>query len=98
VGGIAGGALLPGGSSRGVNKGGGRCGDRGGVVTALEFAVIEPFVGTARPRWRVDVRAVGFVLLARLQVVMWKWSELQQGQRVRGGAAGFLLLRGTSAA
>jgi predicted MFS family arabinose efflux permease len=89
VGGIAGGALLPGivaqrDQRRGMLQ-------VAVVVTAAAFAVMagvhSPAVGG------VVLFAAGFFLLAGLPVVL-DWSELHAGPERAGGAAGFLLLSG----
>ena len=89
VGGIAGGALLPGIVAR--------RGQRRGLleiavaVTAVAFIVLagvhEPVVGG------VVLFVAGFFLLAGLPVVL-DWSELHAGGERAAGAAGFLLLAG----
>jgi predicted MFS family arabinose efflux permease len=89
VGGIAGGALLPGIVAQRNER-------RGMlmiavVVTAAAFAVIAMVHNPA-----VDALvlvAAGFFLLAGLPVVL-DWSELYAGPERAGGAAGFLLLSG----
>ena len=89
VGGIAGGAVLPGIVARRDQR-------RGMlmialVVTAAAFAVIAVVRHPA-----VDglvLVAAGFFLLAGLPVVL-DWSELYAGPERAGGAAGFLLLSG----
>jgi MFS family permease len=89
VGGIAGGALLPGIVAQRNQR-------RGMlmiavVVTAAAFAVIAMVHNPA-----VDALvlvAAGFFLLAGLPVVL-DWSELYAGPERAGGAAGFLLLSG----
>jgi predicted MFS family arabinose efflux permease len=89
VGGIAGGALLPGVVARRDQR-------RGMLaiavtVTAAAFAVIaaahNPVLGGA------VLLAAGFLLLAGLPVVL-DWAELHAGPERAGGAAGFLLLAG----
>jgi predicted MFS family arabinose efflux permease len=89
VGGMAGGALLPGIVAR-------RDARRGMleiavVVTGVAFAVIaavhNPVLGG------VVLFIAGFFLLAGLPVVL-DWSELHTGPERAGGAAGFLLLSG----
>jgi predicted MFS family arabinose efflux permease len=89
VGGIAGGALLPGIVARRDQR-------RGMLeiavgVTAAAFAVLagvhDPAVGGA------VLFVAGFFLLAGLPVVL-DWSELHAGTERAGGAAGFLLLAG----
>jgi len=89
VGGIAGGALLPGivarrGQRRGLLE-------IAVVVTAAAFAVLagvhEPVAGGA------VLFVAGFFLLACLPVVL-DWSELHAGRERAGGAVGFLLLAG----
>jgi predicted MFS family arabinose efflux permease len=89
VGGIAGGALLPGIVARRDQR-------RGMlqiavVVTAAAFAVMagvhSPAVGGAM------LFVAGFFLLAGLPVVL-DWSELHAGPERAAGAAGFLLLSG----
>ena len=89
VGGIAGGALLPGIVARRNQR-------RGMLeialgVSAVAFAVLavrhDPAVGG------VALFAAGFFLLAGLPVVL-DWSELHAGTERAGGAAGFLLLAG----
>jgi predicted MFS family arabinose efflux permease len=89
VGGIAGGALLPGIVARRDQR-------RimlqvATAVTGVAFAVIaavhNPVVGG------VVLFAAGFFLLAGLPVVL-DWSELHAGPERAGGAAGFLLLAG----
>jgi predicted MFS family arabinose efflux permease len=89
VGGIAGGALLPGIAAR-----------RGQRRALLEIAVAVSAVAFAVIAW-VHIPAVGgvllfvagFFLLAGLPVVL-DWSELHAGPERAGGAAGFLLLAG----
>jgi predicted MFS family arabinose efflux permease len=89
VGGIAGGALLPGIVARRDQRRGML--EIAVAVTAVAFAVIaavhNPAVGG------VLLFAVGFFLLAGLPVVL-DWSELHAGPERAGGAAGFLLLAG----
>jgi predicted MFS family arabinose efflux permease len=89
VGGIAGGALLPGIVARRDQR-------RGmleiavvvsGVAFVLIAAVHNPVVGG------LVLFAAGFFLLAGLPVVL-DWSELHAGPERAGGAAGFLLLSG----
>jgi predicted MFS family arabinose efflux permease len=89
VGGIAGGALLPGIVARRNQR-------RGMLevalsVSAAAFAVLavahDPAVGG------VALFTAGFFLLAGLPVVL-DWSELHAGPERAGGAAGFLLLAG----
>jgi Major Facilitator Superfamily len=89
VGGIAGGALLPGIVARRDQRRGML--EVAVVVTAVAFALIaavhNPVLGG------VVLFAVGFFLLAGLPVVL-DWSELHAGPERAGGAAGFLLLCG----
>ena len=89
VGGIAGGALVPGFAVRRNRR-------RGmlqlavgvtGVAFGLIAAVHNPVAGGAL------LFAVGFFLLAGLPVVL-DWSEVHAGPERAGGAAGFLLLAG----
>ena len=89
VGGIAGGALLPGIVAPRDQR---RAMMRATlIVTAVAFAVIasihDPVVGG------IVLFAAGFFLLAGLPVVL-DWSELHAGPERAGGAAGFLLLAG----
>ncbi len=89
VGGIAGGALLPGiVAPRDQRRAMLRVAL---IVTAVAFAVIasihDPVVGG------IVLFAAGFFLLAGLPVVL-DWSELHAGPERAGGAAGFLLLAG----
>jgi predicted MFS family arabinose efflux permease len=88
VGGIAGGALLPGIVARRDQR---RRLEIAVVVTAVAFAVMtvvhSPAVGG------VVLFVAGFFLLAGLPVVL-DWSELHAGPERAGGAAGFLLLAG----
>jgi predicted MFS family arabinose efflux permease len=89
VGGIAGGALLPGIVAPREQR---RAMLRVAlVVSAAAFAVIagihDPIVGG------IVLFAAGFFLLAGLPVVL-DWSELHAGPERAGGAAGFLLLAG----
>jgi predicted MFS family arabinose efflux permease len=89
VGGIAGGALLPGiVAPRDQRRAMLRVAL---IVTAVAFAVIggvhPPIVGG------IVLFAAGFFLLAGLPVVL-DWSELHAGSERAGGAAGFLLLAG----
>ncbi|MGO8956649.1 MAG: MFS transporter [Streptosporangiaceae bacterium] len=89
VGGIAGGALLPGiVAPRDQRRAMLRVAL---IVTAVAFAVIagihDPAVGG------IVLFAAGFFLLAGLPVVL-DWSELHAGPERAGGAAGFLLLAG----
>jgi predicted MFS family arabinose efflux permease len=89
VGGIAGGALLPGLAARRGNR-------RGLLqiavaVSAVAFAVI---AGVHSPAaGAVVLFLAGFFLLAGLPVVL-DWSELHTGPERAGAAAGFLLLAG----
>jgi predicted MFS family arabinose efflux permease len=89
VGGIAGGALLPGIVARRDQRRGML--EIAVVVTAVAFAVIavahNPAVGG------VLLFVAGFFLLAGLPVVL-DWSELHAGPERAAGAAGFLLLAG----
>jgi predicted MFS family arabinose efflux permease len=89
VGGIAGGALLPGIVARRDQRRGML--EIAVVVSAAAFAVIaavhNPVLGGA------VLFAAGFFLLAGLPVVL-DWSELHAGPERAGGAAGFLLLSG----
>jgi predicted MFS family arabinose efflux permease len=89
VGGIAGGALLPGIVARRDQRR--AMLEIAVVVAAVAFAVIaavhNPVLGG------VLLFAVGFFLLAGLPVVL-DWSELHAGPERAGGAAGFLLLCG----
>jgi predicted MFS family arabinose efflux permease len=89
VGGIAGGALLPGIVARRDQRR--RMLEIAVVVTAVAFAVMtvvhSPAVGG------VVLFVAGFFLLAGLPVVL-DWSELHAGPERAGGAAGFLLLAG----
>jgi predicted MFS family arabinose efflux permease len=89
VGGIAGGAILPGFvAPRDQRR---RMLQIALVVTAVAFALIagvhEPATGG------VVLFVAGFFLLAGLPVVL-DWSELHAGPERAGGAAGFLLLSG----
>ncbi len=89
VGGIAGGALLPGiVAARDQRRG---MLEIAVVVAGVAFAVIavvhNPVFGGA------VLFVVGFFLLAGLPVVL-DWSELHAGPERAGGAAGFLLLAG----
>jgi sugar phosphate permease len=89
VGGIAGGATLPGLVARRDQRRGML--EIAVAVTAAAFAVIaavhSPAVGGA------VLFVAGFFLLAGLPVVL-DWSELHAGPERAGGAAGFLLLSG----
>jgi predicted MFS family arabinose efflux permease len=89
VGGIAGGALLPGIVAQRDQRR--RMLEIAVVVTAVAFAVLagvhSPAVGG------VVLFVAGFFLLAGLPVVL-DWSELHAGPERAGGAAGFLLLSG----
>jgi len=89
VGGIAGGALLPGIVARRDQRR--TMLEVATVVTGVAFAVIAavhtPVLGG------VLLFAAGFFLLAGLPVVL-DWSELHAGPERAGGAAGFLLLAG----
>jgi MFS family permease len=89
VGGIAGGALLPGIVARRDERRGML--EIAVAVTGVAFAVIaavhNPVLGGA------VLFAAGFFLLAGLPVVL-DWSELHAGSERAGGAAGFLLLSG----
>jgi predicted MFS family arabinose efflux permease len=89
VGGIVGGALLPGIVARHDQRR--SMLEVATVVTGVAFAVIaatrSPVVGG------VVLFAAGFFLLAGLPVVL-DWSELHAGPERAGGAAGFLLLAG----
>ncbi len=89
VGGIVGGALLPGIVARRDQRRGML--EIAVVVTAVAFAVLagvhNPAVGGA------VLFVTGFFLLAGLPVVL-DWSELHAGPERAGGAAGFLLLAG----
>src|SRR5262244_1553814 len=89
VGGIAGGALLPGIVARRDQRRGML--EIAVVVTAVAFAVMaavhNPAVGG------VVLFVAGFFLLAGLPVVL-DWSELHAGPERAGAAAGFLLLAG----
>jgi predicted MFS family arabinose efflux permease len=89
VGGIAGGALLPGIVARRDQRRGML--EIAVVVTAVAFAVMavvhSPAVGG------VVLFVAGFFLLAGLPVVL-DWSELHAGPERAGAAAGFLLLAG----
>ena len=89
VGGIAGGALLPGIVARRDQRRGML--EIAVVVTAVAFAVMatvhNPVVGG------VVLFVAGFFLLAGLPVVL-DWSELHAGAERAGAAAGFLLLAG----
>jgi len=89
VGGIAGGALLPGIVARRDQRRGML--EVATVVTGVAFAVIAavhtPVLGG------VVLFAAGFFLLAGLPVLL-DWSELHAGPERAGGAAGFLLLAG----
>jgi predicted MFS family arabinose efflux permease len=89
VGGIAGGALLPGlAARRGQRRG---LLELAVVVTSVAFAVLagvhDPVTGG------VVLFVAGFFLLAGLPVVL-DWSELHAGPERAAGAAGFLLLAG----
>ncbi len=89
VGGIAGGALLPGvAARRGQRRG---LLELAVVVTAVAFAVLagvhDPVAGG------LVLFVAGFFLLAGLPVVL-DWSELHAGPERAAGAAGFLLLAG----
>ena len=89
VGGIAGGALLPGVvAARDQRRG---MMEVAVAVTAVAFALIavahNPVFGGA------VLLLAGFFLLAGLPVVL-DWSELHAGSERAGGAAGFLLLAG----
>ena len=89
VGGMAGGALLPGIVARRDRRRGML--EIAVVVTGVAFAVIaavhNPVLGGA------VLFVAGFFLLAGLPVVL-DWSELHAGPERAGGAAGFLLLSG----
>ena len=89
VGGMAGGALLPGIVARRDQRRGML--EIAVVVTGVAFAVIaavhNPVLGGA------VLFVAGFFLLAGLPVVL-DWSELVAGPERAGGAAGFLLLSG----
>jgi len=89
LGGIAGGALLPGIVARRDQRR--TMLEVATVVTGVAFAVIAavhtPVLGG------VLLFAAGFFLLAGLPVVL-DWSELHAGPERAGGAAGFLLLAG----
>ena len=89
VGGIAGGALLPGVAARRDQRRGVL--EIAVAVTAAAFAVIaavhNPVLGGA------VLFVAGFFLLAGLPVVL-DWSELAAGPERAGGTAGFLLLAG----
>src|SRR5215467_6029211 len=89
LGGIAGGALLPGIVARRDQRR--TMLEVATVVTGVAFAVIAavhtPVLGG------VLLFAAGFFLLADLPVVL-DWSELHAGPERAGGAAGFLLLAG----
>ena len=89
VGGMAGGALLPGIVARRDQRRGML--EIAVVVTGVAFAVIaavhNPVLGGA------VLFVAGFFLLAGLPVVL-DWSELVTGPERAGGAAGFLLLSG----
>jgi len=89
VGGIAGGALLPGIVARRDQRRGML--EIAVAVTGVAFAVIaavhNPVLGGT------VLFAAGFFLLAGLPVVL-DWSELHAGSERAGGAAGFLLLSG----
>jgi predicted MFS family arabinose efflux permease len=89
VGGMAGGALLPGIVARRDQRRGML--EIAVAVTGVAFAVIaavhNPVLGG------VVLFAAGFFLLAGLPVVL-DWSELHAGPERAGGAAGFLLLSG----
>ena len=89
VGGMAGGALLPGIVARRDQRRGML--EIAVVVTGVAFAVIaavhNPVLGGA------VLFIAGFFLLAGLPVVL-DWSELHTGPERAGGAAGFLLLSG----
>src|SRR5215471_5887264 len=89
VGGIVGGALLPGVVARRDQRR--TMLEVATVVTGVAFAVIAavhtPVLGG------VLLFAAGFFLLAGLPVVL-DWSELHAGPERAGGAAGFLLLAG----
>ena len=89
VGGMAGGALLPGIVARRDQRRGML--EIAVVVTGVAFAVIatvhNPVLGGA------VLFVAGFFLLAGLPVVL-DWSELHAGPERAGGAAGFLLLSG----
>ncbi len=89
MGGIAGGALLPGVVAR---RGQRRAMlETAVVVTAVAFTVI---AGVHAPAAGAALLFVaGFFLLAGLPVVL-DWSELHAGPERAGGAAGFLLLAG----
>jgi predicted MFS family arabinose efflux permease len=89
VGGIAGGALLPGiVAGRGWRRG---MLEIAVSVTAVAFGVIAIAQNPAVDG--VVLFAAGFFLLAGLPVVL-DWSELHAGPERAGGAAGFLLLSG----
>ena len=89
VGGIAGGAMLPGVVARRNQRRG--LLEIAVAVAGAAFAVIcvvhNPVLGG------VALFAVGFFLLAGLPVVL-DWSEVHAGPERAGGAAGFLLLSG----
>ncbi len=89
VGGVAGGALLPGIVARRDRRRGML--ETAVVVTGAAFAMIAvvrtPVFGG------VALFVAGFFLLAGLPVVL-DWSELHAGPERAGGAAGFLLLAG----
>ena len=89
VGGIVGGALLPGiVAARDQRRG---MLEIAVVVSAVTFALIavvhNPVLGGA------VLFVAGFFLLAGLPVIL-DWSELRAGPERAGGAAGFLLLAG----
>jgi MFS family permease len=89
VGGMAGGALLPGIVARRDQRRGML--EIAVVVTGVAFAAIaaihNPVLGG------IVLFVAGFFLLAGLPVVL-DWSELHAGPERAGGAAGFLLLSG----
>lgn len=89
VGGIAGGALLPGiVAARNQRRG---MLEIAMLVTGVAFALI---AGVHKPVFGGAVLFLaGFFLLAGLPVVL-DWSELHAGPERAGGAAGFLLLAG----
>jgi len=89
VGGIAGGALLPGIVARRDQRRGML--EVAVVVTAVAFAVMTVVHSPAVAG--VVLFVAGFFLLAGLPVVL-DWSELHAGPERAGGAAGFLLLAG----
>ena len=89
VGGVAGGALLPGIVARRDQRRG--LLETAVVVSAVAFALLA-FV-RAPVFGGVALFVAGFFLLAGLPVVL-DWSELHAGPERAGGAAGFLLLAG----